>query len=327
MRGLGTGTILADDFSDASLTGTIVTTGGKAVIDKTVTIPQWDLIVSATTINGGASIDLTWRTVKPINGPLSWFATAVNTNNRYSGQALFSSGGINNFNAFGTSGSFSIPTKPIGTDEQLQVTLWQGDIGTGTFYARSQTININKLTLIVNGAAEVKEGQQIVVTITGAPNERVSFTGETSGTVTLDAFGKFSTNLSTGVVLSLGTYNWIFDGDITTNTPSYITKVVPNYNLTVVGPSLSTKSSPLRVSVSGAPNEILTITASGLLAKTFTLSNTGISSIDLNPEQSMYRSASIVSPLRNFNPSTSPSLLSSTSSMCSLIETTPRGSQ
>lgn len=284
LRGLGTGPILADDFSDASLSGTIITTGGRAVVDKIVTIPQWDLLVTATTINGGSSIALTWRTVKPINGPLSYFATNVNTNTKYSGPALFTAGGINNFNAFGTTGSLSIPTKPIGTDEQLQITLWQGDIGTGTFYARSPTITINKISLFVNGAATVREGQQIVVTVTGAPGERVSFSGETSGIITLDAFGKFSTNLSAGVVLSLGTYSWIFDGDVTTNTPSYITTVVPNYNLTVVGPSISTKSSPLKVSVSGAPNEILTITASGLLAKTFNLSNTGLSSIDLNPQ-------------------------------------------
>ncbi len=287
LRGLGTGTISASDFSDSTLQGSIITEANRGSATKTVAAPQWTLTAGNPSVAGGTALDFAWTTARATNGPVSWFAVLPNTNTRYSGQALFSTGAINNLPVPGLSGSFSIATKPLGVDSEFQITLWDGDLGTGTFLARSATCRVSKIDLKVTGKAEVKEGQQVFVTLTGAPNEVVTFSGETNGTVTLDAGGTHSFSLTTGVNLALGNFTWTFDGSITTNNPTYTVKIVPNYNLTVTGPLLVSFGEPIAVNITGAPDDVVTATAGSSSPIPLKLDTAGKLSGDINPNRDL----------------------------------------
>ena len=123
-------------------------------------------------------------------------------------------------------------------------------------------------TLALTGENILTSGQPVTVTITGAPNEVVTYSGTTSGTLTLNNSGKITGDLAYGVILPPKTYKWTLDGNKTPNIVSYELVVSPqvqtpapvSYTLAVTGPSTVTAGSLITLTISGAPNEVVTFT-------------------------------------------------------------------
>jgi len=123
-------------------------------------------------------------------------------------------------------------------------------------------------SLALTAVSIVNSGQPVIVTITGAPNEVVTYSGPTSGTLTLNSSGTITGDIASGVTLLPKTYKWTLDGNKTPNIVNYELIVSPQaqtpapvtYTLTVTGPATLVAGSLLTVTISGAPNEVVSFT-------------------------------------------------------------------
>ncbi len=262
--GLGSGPIRAQDFEDGLLQGSVSTASQQGAFFKKLIAPSWSLNPVSATINATASFTFNWTVSVPNTATnLKWYAVTVGTESEYTGPGLTTKNGSISYVTDSTNGSITVPTTAITADTQFQLTLWNGNLGTGTLLARSPVCKIVGVRLAVTGPASVYFNEPINLVIKGYPAEKVTYSGATSGTVTLDNTGTFANNVSgldpvTGLPMTLpGNYTWSFDGDKTPNVPTYSVVVTAKYTLAVNSPNPGTFNfgDPIQIAVSGAPNE------------------------------------------------------------------------
>ena len=263
INGLGDGSVSSNDFSDRILRANFTTVSGVASLRKIVTTPGWTLIATNPTINGGINLNFSWSTTRRTVDAISWYAVYPDTTIIYSGPALPNTGSPFNLYTPGTSGSFFVPTTPVGTEQQFQIVLYNGNLSSGTFLARSGTCTVQALRLEVSGASPINVGNTVLVKIKGAPFEVVNYTGETSGQVTLDYKGDFYGSLTSSVTLGIGNYTWTFDGSITDNVEQLTVKITSGKALSVTGPSKVAKGKVFTVFINGEPGDEIKATPSG----------------------------------------------------------------
>jgi len=263
INGLGDGSVSSNDFSDRILRANFTTVSGVASLRKIVTTPGWTLIATNPAINGGINLNFSWSTTRRTVDAISWYAVYPDTTIIYSGPALSNTGSPFNLYTPGTSGSFFVPTLPVGTEQQFQIVLYNGNLSSGTFLARSGTCTVQALRLEVSGASPINVGNTVLVKIKGAPFEVVNYTGETSGQVTLDYKGDFYGSLTSSVTLGIGNYTWTFDGSITDNVEQLTVKITSGKALSVTGPSKVAKGKMFTVFINGEPGDEIKATPSG----------------------------------------------------------------
>jgi len=262
--GLGSGPIRAQDFEDGLLQGSVSTASQLGTFFKKLIAPTWTLNPVSPTVNATASFTFNWTVSVPNTATnLKWYAVTVGTETEYSGPGITTRNGTISYITDSTNGSITVPTTAITADTQFQLTLWNGNLGTGTLLARSPVCKIVGVRLSVTGPSSVYFNEPINITIKGYPAEKVTYSGATNGTIILDNTGTYANNVSgldpvTGLPMTPpGNYSWTFDGDKTPNVPTYTVSVTAKYTLAVNSPNPATFNfgDPLQIAVSGAPNE------------------------------------------------------------------------
>lgn len=126
-------------------------------------------------------------------------------------------------------------------------------------------LNVNLgYTLNVFGTQTVTTSEVILVNVVGAPNELVSYTGPTSGTVLLDATGQGTKDItsrdgSNNVNSTVGLFTWSFSGSSSLNIATFTITITPSYTLTLTAPASINRGQSLPAVLVGAPNEIVII--------------------------------------------------------------------
>lgn len=162
-------------------------------------------------------------------------------------------GGISGTITLNAAGSATLTLTGLNT---VKVYNWKfvGSVSLNTEY---HSVNVKNYTLtatpstfnIVTG--DVFGKQIAFVTITGAPNETVTYTSlnATNGTIKLDSvFGRIEGDIINGATLNPGTYSYVLNGDITTNTVT-LTLNVKKIN-EVIGPTPSPYDLFIRLPIS-----------------------------------------------------------------------------
>ena len=134
-----------------------------------------------------------------------------------------------------------------------------------------------------NGPTGVRRGQPIVVSVSGADGELVTFTGNTSGSLTLNGFGLGAIDVTQSTSMAIASHTWTFTGDKSSGTPIITANVIAQSNLYVTGNTTFVEQDPINLSVFGANFEIITARVANKLPITFALDVTGTKTADISP--------------------------------------------
>lgn len=292
--GLGSGPVVAADFADNTLQGTVNTSAQRGGFYKELKSPSWSLSSLRSSYLAGNNIVLNWTTnLADVTPSINWYVVNVDQTVIYTGAGVASNRSVSPLLISGLTGTFNVATSPIDVNRDIQITIWDGEFGISSLLARSGTIKIIARELEVTLPATVPFRTVIPLTITGYPNEFVTYEGTSTsyakgirGNVTLNSSGSyFLADIRGGLEIAPGNFEYIFDGNITASPKTTRVTITQEgfYALQFVGnpPTQITEAGPLNIVLKGAPNETvtyspLTSTAGGS-SGTISLNSSGIS--------------------------------------------------
>lgn len=288
LDGLGSGPVIAGDFADNTLQGTVNTSAQRGGFYKELKSPSWNLTPLKTQVTAGNNIVLNWAT-KPadITPTINWYAVNTGQQIIYTGSGLVSNKSTTPLVISGEGGTFNVATAPVDVNREVEITIWNGEFGISNLLARSGPIRIIAKELQVSLPQFVAFRTAIPLNISGYPNEFVTFEGSSTGyakgikgNVTLDSAGKFYlADIRGGIEAPPGPYSYVFDGNITASAKQATVVITTEgfyaLQFTTTPPEIITIGDSLIIGMSGAPNELITYT--GASTGTFSLSSSGTS--------------------------------------------------
>jgi len=290
LDGLGSGPVIAGDFADNTLQGTVNTSAQRGGFYKELKSPVWALNPLKTQVTAGNNIVLNWST-RPadITPAINWYAVNTGQQIIYTGSGLVSNKSTTPLLISGEGGTFNVATSPVDVNREVEITIWNGEFGISNLLARSGPIRIIAKELQASfPQAAYPFRTAIPLNISGYPNELVTYEGFGSaytkgikGNITLDSAGNFYVpDIRGGLDAPPGPYSYTFDGNITaksvTTTVVVTTEGFYALQFTTQVPEIITIGDSLVLGVSGAPYERITYT--GPTVGTFDLNAGGAAS-------------------------------------------------
>lgn len=132
------------------------------------------------------------------------------------------------------------------------------------------------------GPSSVRRGQPIVVSVSGADGESVTFTGNTTGSLVLNSFGLGAIDVTQSTNMAVASHTWVFVGNKSTGTPVVTANIIAQSNLYVTGNTTYVEQDPINLTVFGSNFEIISATVSNKLPVTFGLDVTGTKTADIS---------------------------------------------
>ena len=258
LEGLGDNPVSARDFTDGKLTGTVTTGGQFGLFYKRLALPYWSVSALNETVKATQSFTFNWTVNIPYTeNTLKWYAVDPSTDLPYTGLGIdpaTMSGPIVPSGS-GQTGSFTINTKPVNTIQNFQVAIFNGDIGTSTLLARSNTCFIDPVVFSISPASprEVRFGTTVNFTVTAYANEAISWTGSNSGSGITNSTGVYVGSF--GNSLPPGVNTMYFTGNITQTELIYTVNVFTEARLEVTGPDTGVAGSVVTWTIKSEPNQ------------------------------------------------------------------------
>lgn len=140
----------------------------------------------------------------------------------------------------------------------------------------------------VYGPNQIQSGERAYLQVFGYPTDTITYIGNSNGTFFLNSQGFGNFDITGGVTLTSGNYNWSFSGNSTPNSVFYSLKV-STYTLLVTGSPIlnigDIEKVSIIVTITGAPNEV--VSYSGFLIGSFILDSNGRLTTDISQDVSL----------------------------------------
>jgi hypothetical protein len=258
LEGLGDNPVSGRDFTDGKLTGTVSTGGQYGVFYKRLAKPFWTVSALYETVKATQAFTFNWTVNIPYTeNTIKWYVVDPSTDLPYSGLGISTStmSGVVVPSGSGQTGSFTVNTTPVGTVQNFQVALFNGDIGTSTLLARSNTCFIDPVvfTIAPPSPREVRYGTSVNFTVTAYANEAISWTGANIGSGVTNSLGVYTGTF--GDRLPPGVNTMYFTGNITQTETIYTVNVFTESRLEVTGPETGLAGSSVMWTIKSEPNE------------------------------------------------------------------------
>lgn len=258
LEGLGSNPVSGRDFTDGKLTGTVTTGGQFGVFYKRLAKPFWSVAALNETVKASQSFTFNWTVNIPYTeNTLKWYVVDPSTDLPYSGLGISSAtkSGTIVPSGSGQTGSFIVNTTPISTIQNFQVAIFNGDIGTSTLLARSNTCFIDPVIFTVTPPSprEVRYGTTVNFTVAGYANEEVTWTGANTGVGITNSSGLYLGTF--GNTLPPGVNTIYFNGNITQTEVIYTVNVFTDVRLEVTGIESAPAGTVVNWTIKSEPNQ------------------------------------------------------------------------
>ncbi|WP_242157553.1 glycine-rich domain-containing protein [Aestuariivivens sediminis] len=230
---------------DALGTATI---GGGGTVDVTISEVTADVILNLTLVDDGTCTrtltDTETVTVNPLptaptlssNSPVCSGEDAIFTISGIPGDQVTYAGDASGIATIGGGGTVDVTISGVTADVTLNLTLVDDGTCTRTL-TNTETVTVNPLPTAptLSSNSPVCTGDDAIFTISGTPNDQVTYTGDASGTTTIGGGGTVDVTIS-GVTADVTLNLTLVDDGTCTRTLSGITETVSVNDVVSAGP-------------------------------------------------------------------------------------------